>query len=187
MKNKKIILALAIVSPLTLMTSCAKEVTLDEAKEHVSKYYSQSTVDETFSSGTYTATTYTKGTGVFEDYAQDKETTTSDLESLTVIGEDDLEIEDSDYYTVKYEIDGKKLKVTLTLTKSYFEDYFSSTTLSELEVDGSGYMVETINEYGLAASSESKMTMNVSYSSGGVNFEGTMETYEKCEYSYTKK
>ncbi len=167
-----------------MLGSCAKEVTLEEAKAHAKENYVQSNVEYT-KCVSRTIMDVKKSSGIFGEIFEvgkkdtgDEEMPVGDVLSATEIAAY------GDSYT--YKIDGKKMIISKSVSA---KDYLAEQDLSGLdkaEISGKG-STETYyyNEVGLLTKAEASVDVSFKVSIAGFSVEGelVMSTVGTATYS----
>lgn len=179
--KKSLLLSLVAVGAFAL-TGCAKEVTKEEAKEHIKTNY---TSKEGRKATVKVESKIEKATGIFEELVkggEDEENREYETEVFP-IGVSAVESL-PDNYVIK--LDGKKLIFILDLDgKEALEEYMGKGEIPEdAEFEADVYEKEVYNEEGYQESTESDVHLKVKYTLMGVTIEGELKASGEASFTY---
>lgn len=180
---RKQLLVLSMASIL-MLGSCAKEVTIEEAKAHAKENYVQSNVEYT-KCVSRTISDVKKSGGIFAEIFEVGKKDTGDVEMPVgdVLSATEIAAF-GDSYT--YKIDGKKMIITKTASAKDFLAEQDLSGLDKAEISGKG-STETYyyNEVGLLTKAESSVDVSFKVSIAGFSVEGelVMSTVGTATYS----
>ena len=167
-----------------MLGSCAKEVTIEEAKAHAKENYVQSNVEYT-KCVSRTISDVKKSGGIFAEIFEVGKKDTGDVEMPVgdVLSATEIAAF-GDSYT--YKIDGKKMIITKTASAKDFLAEQDLSGLDKAEISGKG-STETYyyNEVGLLTKAESSVDVSFKVSIAGFSVEGelVMSTVGTATYS----
>ncbi len=180
---RKQLLVLSMASIL-MLGSCAKEVTLEEAKAHAKENYVQSNVEYT-KCVSRTIMDVKKSSGIFGEIFEVGKNDTGDVEMPVgdVLSATEIAAY-GDSYT--YKIDGKKMIISKSVSAKEYLAEQDLSGLDKAEISGKG-STETYyyNEVGLLTKAEASVDVSFKVSIAGFSVEGVlvMSTVSTATYS----
>ena len=180
---RKQLLVLSMASIL-MLGSCAKEVTLEEAKAHAKENYVQSNVEYT-KCVSRTIMDVKKSSGIFGEIFEVGKNDTGDVEMPVgdVLSATEIAAY-GDSYT--YKIDGKKMIISKSVSAKEYLAEQDLSGLDKAEISGKG-STETYyyNEVGLLTKAEASVDVSFKVSIAGFSAEGVlvMSTVSTATYS----
>lgn len=181
---RKQLLVLSMASIL-MLGSCAKEVTLEEAKAHAKENYVQSNVEYT-KCVSRTIMDVKKSSGIFGEIFEVGKNDTGDVEMPVgdVLSATEIAAY-GDSYT--YKIDGKKMIISKSVSAKEYLSEKDVSGLDKAEISGKG-STETYyyNEVGLLTKAESSIDVSFKVSIAGFSVEGELVMSALSTITYSK-
>ena len=181
---RKQLLVLSMASIL-MLGSCAKEVTLEEAKAHAKENYVQSNVEYT-KCVSRTIKDVKKSGGIFAKIEVGKNDSGEKEmpDGAAVLSATEIAATYGNSYT--YKIDGKKMVISKTVSAKEYLSEQDVSNLDKAEISGKGYSeTHYYNEVGLLTKAESSIDVSFKVSLAGFSVEGelVMSTVSTATYS----
>ena len=168
-----------------MLGSCAKEVTLEEAKAHAKENYVQSNVEYT-KCVSRTIMDVKKSSGIFGEIFEVGKNDTGDVEMPVgdVLSATEIAAY-GDSYT--YKIDGKKMIISKSVSAKEYLSEKDVSGLDKAEISGKG-STETYyyNEVGLLTKAESSIDVSFKVSLSGFSFESELVISTVITATYSK-
>ena len=168
-----------------MLGSCAKEVTLEEAKAHAKENYVQSNVEYT-KCVSRTIMDVKKSSGIFGEIFEVGKNDTGDVEMPVgdVLSATEIAAY-GDSYT--YKIDGKKMIISKSVSAKEYLSEKDVSGLDKAEISGKG-STETYyyNEVGLLTKAESSIDVSFKVSIAGFSVEGELVMSALSTITYSK-